>query len=98
MAKEKETSKEPAKETPPIEAAPTSEPIPIMGDPKPESKPPKAEADIILTSFKDLGEQFKKLAEKVDSALPKPITTQPAPPPEPRKARLFDEFDPTLGL
>lgn len=94
MSKSKEIT--PIPDPTPEPQAPTPEPVaptPIMGI----QAPIKSRDDsAILKSFSDLGAEFKRLSEKVDSVLkPKEIIPDPTPEPpkpEPKKAKIFDEL------
>ena len=87
MEKEPE-SLEPKKELSQEPPAPKAEPIKIMGEPKPE---PKAEPS------PDIGKIVSDVFDqKLAKFLEKGPENAPAPTPQPKSYRLFDEFD--LGV
>ncbi len=93
--KVKENKTPPVEETktPPVEEtkAPITNPISIMGDPKPVE--PKQE--ITTKAFSDLQKAVEELGSKIDGFIPKnPVTTQVVEtPPTPKAYKLFDEFE-----
>lgn len=74
--------------TPPKPPADPEKPISIMGEPKP---PVKSEETVTLKSFTELKDAFVSLEKKLDEYIPKPPVITPTP--EPKKYRLFDEFE-----
>ena len=91
--KEKEEPKEEPKEKPeekPEEKPVPTEPIKLMGEPKP-TPAPKPQDDQIFKSFEDLGKHLASLSDKVDKLLPKEPPKEA--PPEVPKYKIFDELD-----
>jgi hypothetical protein len=95
IEKEIETEKEIEKEIEKESTAPVATPTPLMGTPKPiqpvqsfDNKP-----------FEAISAQFAEINKKLDAFITKGPEEKPAPAAPPaRTAKLFDEFDPTLGV
>lgn len=88
---EKKVEEKPVEEKPaqPVAAVVPTEPIKIMGEPKPPTKAETVSDDPI----KALASTVADMDRKLEKLLTPEKVIQPAP----RAYKLFDELDPTLG-
>lgn len=98
MSKTKEIEKEiekPEEKHEEKSVAPVETPTPLMGAPKPI----KPVEPFDHKPFEAIAKQFEELNKKLDAFVAKGPEEKPAAPAAPeRTPKLFDEFDPTLGV
>lgn len=91
MSKKDEPKETPAPVAPAEPITPPAAPISIMGEPKAPVAPPET---VTVKAFSDLQKAVEAIGGKLNELIPKAPTEAPvAPTPEPKKYRLFDEFE-----